>query len=83
MMELTKEKIVCIRTESSNLEDFEHVEELTMDVPNHRDGRCDMYHITLFHKQLLRLGAYRFNDRVCQQFFLVKSFDALVKVNAC
>jgi hypothetical protein len=54
-----------------------------MDIPNNRDGRRDMHHIALFHKQLLCLCAYRLNDRLCQQFFFVKSFDAFVKVDAC
>jgi hypothetical protein len=54
-----------------------------MDIPNNRDGRRDMHHVALFHKQFLSLCAYCLNDRFCQQFLLVQSFDAFVQVNAC
>lgn len=61
---LTKEEIVCIRTETTYPEYLEHIKELPMDISHDSDGRSDVYDIALFHQQLLRFGAYCFDDRV-------------------
>lgn len=45
----TEKKIVCIWTETPNLEYLQHVEELAMNVPDNRHRRRDVYHIALFH----------------------------------
>lgn len=50
---------------------------------SHYSHRClYVYNIALFHEKLFRLGAYCFDDRVCEEFFLVKARDAFVQVNA-
>lgn len=63
---LTKKQIVGIGTESSNLEDLNHIEELPMDIAHNCDRSRNVHHITFFHQKLLRLGTYCLNDRVCQ-----------------
>jgi hypothetical protein len=68
---LTQEQIVCVWTVPSNLEDLDHVKELPMNVTNHCHRSLDVYDIALLHEQLFRLGAYRLNDRVREQLFLV------------
>lgn len=78
---LTKKQVVCIGTESSDLEYLNHVEELSVDISDHRDRSRNVDDIALFHQQFLRLGAYRFDHRVCQQLFPVESLNALVEVD--
>lgn len=40
-----------------------------------------MHDIALLHKKLFRLGAYCFDDRLGEQFFLIEAADALVEVD--
>jgi hypothetical protein len=62
-VELTKEEVVCIRTESSNLENLDHVEELAMDITDHGDWSSDVDHIAFLHQQFLGFEAYSFDYR--------------------
>lgn len=78
---LTKKQVIRVGTESSDLEYLNHVEELPVDISDHRDRSRNVDHIALFHQQFLRLGAYRFDHRVCQQLFPVESLNALVEVD--
>ena len=78
----TKEKVVCIWAKSSYLEYLNHVEELSMYVSNHRNGRSDMNDIALLHQQLLCFGAYCLDYGLSEQFFFVEPFDAFVEINA-
>jgi hypothetical protein len=77
----TEEEIICIRTEAANAEYLNHVKELPVDITNHGDRRRNVYHIALLHKKLFGFGAYCFDHRVCQQFFLVESRDALIEID--
>ena len=70
---LTKKEIIGIGTESANLENLDHIEELAMDVSYHGDGRSDMDHIALLHQQFLGFEAYCLDDRFGQQFFPVQA----------
>lgn len=79
---LTEEEIVRIRTITTDLKDLNQVEELAMNVANHSNGSLDVYHIALLHKKLLRLGAYCFDDRVCEELLFVQAADALVQIDA-
>ena len=81
-MPCTKKKVIRVWAESPNLENLNHVEELPMNIPNHRDWSCNMYYIALLHQKLFCFGAYRLNHRIGQQFLLVKSFDTLIQVYA-
>lgn len=67
----TEEEIICIRAESSNLEDLNHIEELTVNITNYGDGGVDMHDIALLHKEFFRLGAYCFDYAVGQQLLVV------------
>jgi len=53
-----------------------------VDVSDDRDGSRNVDDIALLHQQLLCLGTYRLDDRVCQQFLLVEPLDAFVQINA-
>lgn len=79
---LTKEKVIRIWTESSNLEYLYHVEKLSMDVPNYCYRRCYMYDIAFFHQELFGFGAYCFYDGIGEQLLLVESCYALVQIDA-
>ena len=68
---IAEEEIIRIRAKAANLEDFDHVEELAMDVAYNGNGRGDVHDIALFHQQFFRLGAYCLNDRFGKEFFLV------------
>ena len=52
---LTEEKVIRIGTKSANLEYFNHVKELSMDVSHDRDRRGDMNDIALLHEELFHL----------------------------
>lgn len=78
----TEKEVIRIWTESPDLEDLNQVVKLAVNVADNGDGGSNVYDITLFHQQLLRLGAYRLNNRICQQFTFVDPFDALVQVDA-
>jgi len=60
---VTQEEVIRVRTEPSNLEDLEHVEELAVDVADNGDGREDVHHVRLVHELFLQLVAYRLNHR--------------------
>jgi len=77
----TEEQVIRIGTITPNLEDLNHIEELPVDVSHHRDWGLDVDDIALFHEQLLGLGAYCFDDRVGEEFFLVEPGDAFVEVD--
>ena len=79
---LTKEEIVGVGTVAANLEDLNHVEELSVYVSHYCHRRQDVHDIALLHQQLFRFGAYRFDDRVGEQFFAVETGDALIEVDA-
>lgn len=68
---LTKEQVIRIWRITTDSKYFNQIEELPMDVPNYCDGGEDVHDIALLHQKFLRLGAYCFNDRVGEQFFLV------------
>ena len=68
----TQKEVVCVRTLAANLEYLYKVEELSVDVADHCYRRLDMYNIALLHQQLFRLGAYRLDDGVGEQLFLVQ-----------
>ena len=53
-----------------------------MDIANHGDRCLYMHDIALFHKQLLRLCAHRFNNRVGKELLAVEPFDAFVQIYA-
>jgi len=40
-----------------------------------------MHNIALLHKQLLRFGAYCFNNRLCKQFLFVQSSNTFVEID--
>jgi hypothetical protein len=52
-----------------------------VDVADDGDGRAHVDHIALAHQQLLGLGAYRFDDRLGQEFLFVEARDALVEIH--
>lgn len=80
-VELTKEEVVCIWTESSNLENLDHVEKLAMDITDHGDRSSDVDHIALLHQQFLGFEAYGFDYRFGEQFFPVQAGDTLVEID--
>ena len=53
-----------------------------MDIPNDRDRRLYVYDIAFFHKQLLRLSAHRFDDRVGKELLAVEAFETFVQIYA-
>ena len=53
-----------------------------MYVADHSHRRLDVHDIALFHQQLLRLGAYCLDDRVCEQLFPIQAGYAFVEVYA-
>lgn len=77
-----EEEIVGVGTVAANLEDLNHVEELSVYVSHYRHRREDVHDIALLHQQLFRFGAYCFNDRVGEEFLAVEAGDALVEVDA-
>lgn len=79
---VAEKQVVRIRTVSSNLEDFQHVKELSMYVTDDGNGRRYVDDIALFHEQFLCFGAYCFDQRLGQELFAVQLFNALVEVNA-
>lgn len=79
----TKKKIVCVRTEATDLEDLQHVKELPMNIANDSHWRGYVNDIALLHQHLLRFGAYCLDQGFCKEVFLVQLGDALVKVDTC
>jgi len=52
-----------------------------VDVADDGDGRPNVDHIALFHKQLLGLCAYSLDDRFGQQLLFVQSLYTLIEVD--
>jgi hypothetical protein len=65
---------------ASDFENLNHVEELPVNVTDHGDGRLDVDDIALFHQQLFRFGAYRFNDGLGEELLVVQSGYAFVEI---
>lgn len=59
---LTKKKIVCVRTETADLEYLDHIKELPVYVANDCNRRANVYDVALLHQELFRFGAYCFDD---------------------
>jgi len=78
---VAEEQIVCVGAETADAKDFEHVEELAMDVADDGDRCCYVHHITLLHKELFRFGAYGFDDRVGQELLFVEPRNTFVEVD--
>ena len=53
-----------------------------MNISNYCDGSCNMYHIAFLHEEFFCFGAYCFDYRIRQEFFLVKPLDTFVQVYA-
>ncbi len=79
----TKEKIVGIWTESSNLKDLDQVEELAVNIPHNGNGCLNMYNVALLHQELLGFGTYCFDDGFCKEILLVQAFYTFVKIDRC
>ena len=77
----TKEKIVGVRAETTDLEDLDHIKELAMYIPHHSDRGRDMDDIALLHQELLCFGAYCLYDGVCEQLLSVQTLNAFVEVD--
>jgi hypothetical protein len=56
--ELTKEKVIGIRSWTSYAKDLYEIMELTMYITDDSDGRRDVYNVALSHEHLFRLFAY-------------------------
>lgn len=69
---LTKEKIICIRAESTNPEYLQQIKELAMNVSHNGNWGFDVNHVALLHQELLRLGANSLDNRLGKQLFPVK-----------
>ena len=54
----TKEKIICVRTKATNLEDLQHVKELAVDIADYSHWGGYVNDIALLHEHLLGFGAY-------------------------
>lgn len=52
-----------------------------MNISHNGNRGSDVNHIALLHQKLFRLGAYRLNDQICQQFFPIESLNALVQID--
>jgi len=78
---LTKKEVIRIWTPSSDLEDLDQVEELAMYIPNYRNRCLHMYHITLLHQQLFRLGTYCFDEGFGEEVLLVEAFYAFIEIH--
>ena len=59
----TKEEIIGVGAEASNLEDLDHIEELAMYVAYDCNGSGDVNNVAFLHQKLFGLGAYCFDDR--------------------
>jgi hypothetical protein len=77
----TQEQIVRVRAGPADLEYLHHVEELAMDITNHSDGRANVHHIALLHKELFRLCTYCFYYGLGQQLLLRKPRYTFVEVD--
>ena len=78
---LTKKQVIGIWTEATYLENLNHIEELTVDIPNHSDGSSDMDDIALLHQQLLRFCTYRLDNRFRKQFLPIEPLYALIEID--
>lgn len=79
----TKKQVVCIRTRPSNFEYLYHVEKLAVNITDDRHRCENVHHVALLHEELFRLRAYCLDDRLGQEFLLVKPCYALIEVDSC
>lgn len=55
----TQEQIVCVGAGSANLENFNQIVELAVDIAHHSDGSSNVDDIAFAHQKLFGFGAYR------------------------
>lgn len=78
---VAQEEVVCVWAEAADLEDFEHVEELAVDVADDGDGGEDVHDVGLVHQLLLELVAYGLDHGFREELLLVQALDAFVEVD--
>ena len=67
----TEKEVVRVWTWSTDVEDLEEVEELTVYITDDSYGSLDVDDIALFHEHLFCLCAYGLYDRLGEQLLVV------------